>query len=280
MRTSTGRFVLRTASKGLRGWWGSAAIAEFTHGIEAVLDRIRGGTLVVDSDIITTLLEARDHLAMMVESEAVKTPIPPSGELTQRLSLLLRGPGAAPGGPGAAHAALRGSRRASSPPRIRGTGWSCGKPEPGRGQRVGGSGHAGEGAGKSEPADNGAGAAGQAPASKPSATGASKSKKKLAAAESAERAAEPDHVPAEGESTVYEITLMPGPDVLRRGVNPLGVLDELRELGETTITTDPDLVPPLEQLDPERCYLTWTIHVKTDGVTGPTRRGISVFCRG
>ena len=56
---------------------------------------------------------------------------------------------------------------------------------------------------------------------------------------------------------------MPGPDVLRRGVNPLGVLDELRELGETTITTDPDLVPPLEQLDPERCYLTWTIQVKT-----------------
>ena len=72
--------------KGAAAMVGLAAIAEFTHGIEAVLDRIRGGALAVDSDIITTLLEARDHLATMVEAEAAKSPIPPSGELTQRLS--------------------------------------------------------------------------------------------------------------------------------------------------------------------------------------------------
>ena len=71
---------------------GLAAVAEFTHGIEAVLERIRAGLLAVDSDIITTLLEARDHLAAMVEAEAAKSPIPPSGELTQRLKSLLRGP--------------------------------------------------------------------------------------------------------------------------------------------------------------------------------------------
>jgi two-component system chemotaxis sensor kinase CheA len=41
------------------------------------------------------------------------------------------------------------------------------------------------------------------------------------------------------------------------------VLDELRELGETSITTDPSKVPPLESLDAERCYLNWTITVKT-----------------
>ena len=56
---------------------------------------------------------------------------------------------------------------------------------------------------------------------------------------------------------------MPGPEILRRGINPLGVLDELRELGKTTVATDPGVVPPLETLDPERCYLTWTITVKT-----------------
>src|SRR6476660_5962402 len=74
--------------KGAAAMVGLGAIAEFTHGIEAVLDRIRGGALAADSDIITTLLEARDHLAMMVEAEAVKSPIPPSAELTQRLSVL------------------------------------------------------------------------------------------------------------------------------------------------------------------------------------------------
>ena len=60
------------------------------------------------------------------------------------------------------------------------------------------------------------------------------------------------------------MTLTPGPDVLRRGINPLGVLDELRDLGETSIVTDADQVPLLDQLDPERCYLSWTITLKTE----------------
>src|SRR5262249_7725831 len=65
--------------KGAAAMVGLAVVAQFTHGIEAVLDRIRSGTLGVDSDVITTLLEARDHLAAMVEAEAAKSPIPPSG---------------------------------------------------------------------------------------------------------------------------------------------------------------------------------------------------------
>src|SRR5262249_26544533 len=77
--------------KGAAAMVGLGAVAEFTHGIEAVLEKVRAGALAADSDIITTLLEARDHLAMMVEAEAVKSPIPPSGELTQRMMLLLRG---------------------------------------------------------------------------------------------------------------------------------------------------------------------------------------------
>ena len=80
--------------KGAAAMVGLAAIAEFTHRIEAVLERIRAGSLAVDSDIITTLLEARDHLAAMVEAEAARSPISASGELTQRLTSLLRGPAA------------------------------------------------------------------------------------------------------------------------------------------------------------------------------------------
>jgi two-component system chemotaxis sensor kinase CheA len=211
--------------KGAAAMVGLAAIAEFTHGIEAVLDRIRGGTLVVDSDIITTLLEARDHLAMMVEAEAVKSPIPPSGELSQRMVLLLRGP-VSPGSAGG-----EGTRTAE-------------------GRRTGESRRA-----EPSPAE-------RASEAKPKRKRAPRKTKKTAVGLPG-LSSEPLEVPGEGELIVYQISLMPGPDVLRRGVNPLGVLDELRDLGETTITTDPDLVPPLEQLDPERCYLTWTIQVKT-----------------
>src|SRR5262249_7940124 len=58
----------------------------------------------------------------------------------------------------------------------------------------------------------------------------------------------------------YRITLSPGPDILRRGINPVGVFDELREIGQTTVTTDWQQVPALEEIDPERCYLNWSIH--------------------
>jgi two-component system chemotaxis sensor kinase CheA len=62
---------------------------------------------------------------------------------------------------------------------------------------------------------------------------------------------------------VYRVTLAPGPETLRRGINPLGAFDELRELGATRIETDPEVVPDLDEIDPERCYLVWTITVET-----------------
>jgi two-component system chemotaxis sensor kinase CheA len=216
--------------KGAAAMVGLGAIAEFTHGIEAVLDRIRGGELSADSDIITTLLESRDHLAMMVEAEAVKAPIPASGELTQRLSVLLRGPAA----PGAVAGASGGSDRAGPALQSRKLAPKPGKP-----------------------------AGPQAEGSKAKPKRAPRKTKKMAEMPPPGSTSTTPEGPDEGELPVYQISLTPGPDVLRRGVNPLGVLDELRELGETTITTDADLVPPLEQIDPERCYLSWTIQVKT-----------------
>ena len=80
--------------KGAAAMVGLAALAEFTHVIEAVLDRIRSGTLAVDSDVISTLLDARDHLAAAVEAEAVRSPIPMPVELNRRLLALLRDPNA------------------------------------------------------------------------------------------------------------------------------------------------------------------------------------------
>src|SRR4051794_28667109 len=76
--------------KGAAAMVGLEPIARFTNGIEAVLEKIRAGTLAVDSDIITTLLESRDHLAAMVEGEAAGFPVRGSGDLSQRLVDLLR----------------------------------------------------------------------------------------------------------------------------------------------------------------------------------------------
>jgi len=76
--------------KGAAAMVGLKSLAEFTHAIEAVLDRIRSKTLAVDSYVISTLLEARDHLSAAIEAEAARSPIPAPPDLTSRLSGLVQ----------------------------------------------------------------------------------------------------------------------------------------------------------------------------------------------
>ncbi|HKI18839.1 MAG TPA: chemotaxis protein CheA, partial [Isosphaeraceae bacterium] len=272
--------------KGAAGMVGLAAIAEFTHGIESVLERIRAGTLAVDSDIITTLLEARDHLAAMVEAEAARSPIPPSSELTQRLGALLRGPavtgpspktGSAPGSPAlpalppqttgdpSAGAPSPATPSATSPPPSTARQTRDEAAEPPRATPPS--------KGKEPPASGKLESKRRKAPSKGEPAESARPKRPRRKTRKMEQTPAPRAGPAPDEIsggagaealTVYRATLAPGPDVLRRGVNPLGVLDELRELGETSIATDADLVPPIEQLDPERCYLSWTITVRTE----------------
>src|SRR5579875_1351603 len=257
--------------KGAAAMVGLRNIAEFTHGIEAVLDRIRAGTLGVDSDIISTLLEARDHLAAMVESEAALSPIPASSELSQRLNALLRGPGPA-GGPAAVgppspssspapasgpSAEPRAAPGAAPPPAsARGAAAAPGASSPPAPDE------APEGRRAAEAAASGAASKPRTPRKKAPKRGRAPRANGLVPEEAAAKAR--PHAP-----NIYRVTLKPGPETLRRGINPLGVFDELRELGATQIETDPQEVPALDELDPERCYLTWTITVETDA--GPDR---------
>ncbi len=251
--------------KGAAAMVGLATIAEFTHGIEAVLDRIRAGALPVDSDIITTLLEARDHLAAMVESEAARSPIPPSGELTQRLGSLLRGPAAADGEKPVAEP---GPRRICPPLPLPGNGQLSLRTASEQDAVPADAESQGNPVEKSQETSRHdrrpAGPDGQQP--KPRASRARRARwpARICRRRGVPASLEGDGATRQTGVSLYRITLTPGPDVLRRGINPLGVLDELRDLGETSVTTDPARVPPLDQLDPERCYLSWTITLKTD----------------
>jgi two-component system chemotaxis sensor kinase CheA len=51
------------------------------------------------------------------------------------------------------------------------------------------------------------------------------------------------------------------PDILRNGTNPLGLLDELRDLGPCLVTPDLDHVPDLAALDPEGCFIRWSVRL-------------------
>lgn len=67
-----------------------------------------------------------------------------------------------------------------------------------------------------------------------------------------------------GAPTTYRIAFTPRPDLLRQGIDPLGFLDELRDLGPATVVAIDNRVPPIEEIEPRDCYLAWTIELTTD----------------
>ncbi|HLY41994.1 MAG TPA: chemotaxis protein CheA [Terracidiphilus sp.] len=60
----------------------------------------------------------------------------------------------------------------------------------------------------------------------------------------------------------WEIHFAPGPGLLLNGTNPLLLLEELRELGELSVTAHTDKIPPLTEIEPERCYITWDLKLR------------------
>lgn len=66
------------------------------------------------------------------------------------------------------------------------------------------------------------------------------------------------------QAQVYQIFFRPAADLMVSGTNPIALLNELRTLGECCVVAKTDQVPPLEQLQPDRCYLAWNITLTTD----------------
>ncbi len=258
--------------KGAAAMVGLGPIAEFTHGIEAVLEKIRTGGLAVDSDIITTLLESRDHLAAMVEGEAAGVPIPGSSHLSQRLAGLMTAAGKGPKPPDdpppAAPAARPGPGPGPTPP-PKPAGGSSTPPAQPPAKPAGSkpSSPTAPESPKAEPEPPKAEAKPEAeakPAAKPKRTRKPRADSKPKSSGSGGRKAMTKKAAeAAAAETLYRIRFAPGPDVLKRGVNLLGVFDELRELGTLDVRADVAAVPPLDDLDPERNHLSWTCELQT-----------------
>jgi two-component system chemotaxis sensor kinase CheA len=61
----------------------------------------------------------------------------------------------------------------------------------------------------------------------------------------------------------WRISFRPGADLLRRGANPLLLFRELRKLGDLQVGADTSAIPPLDELDPERCFIFWNLDLTT-----------------
>jgi len=61
----------------------------------------------------------------------------------------------------------------------------------------------------------------------------------------------------------WSIRFAPGPDLMLNGTSPLMLLRELRQLGGLSVKASMAAVPPLSELDPERCYVAWEMVLAT-----------------
>ena len=61
------------------------------------------------------------------------------------------------------------------------------------------------------------------------------------------------------ELKTYRIAFVPHPQILKNGSRLVTLLDELGELGTCRNVAQTGKIPPLEELDPELCYVRWNI---------------------
>ncbi len=82
-------------------------------------------------------------------------------------------------------------------------------------------------------------------------------------ATAANRPSAADSGPEIGPERDWRIRFAPGPDLMHYGADPLLLLRELRGMGRMTASASMDAIPSLEELEPERCYVSWEIRLTT-----------------
>jgi len=61
----------------------------------------------------------------------------------------------------------------------------------------------------------------------------------------------------------WAVRFRPASDVVLNGTNPILLLRELQALGELRVELDAGGIPPLGEIDPERCYVGWDMTLRT-----------------
>jgi len=69
-------------------------------------------------------------------------------------------------------------------------------------------------------------------------------------------------IPNDSSESDWKISFCPHTDLLKTGNDPVRMFRELSELGDLDVIVDLQGVPPLFDLDPEECHLSWTLILK------------------
>lgn len=82
---------------------------------------------------------------------------------------------------------------------------------------------------------------------------------KAAPAATIPAAATPAPAPARDAAPRWHISLRPFPQFFARGNDPLRMFEELGKLGKLDVTANLDALPPLGEIEPQSCYLSWDL---------------------
>jgi two-component system chemotaxis sensor kinase CheA len=173
--------------KGASAMCGLELVAAFTHHVESLLDKVRGGAIAVSAPLAELVLKARDHIKLLLDASQGGAPSPAgSGEMLV--------------------AAIEKFT---------------------------------EFAGSDEFAKPGA-------PSQESVPIPAQAAEKTACAERS-----------------WTIRFHPNRALLENGGNPVGLLRSIARLGTCQVTAHTDAVPTLDAIQPDGCYLWWTIALHT-----------------
>lgn len=67
-----------------------------------------------------------------------------------------------------------------------------------------------------------------------------------------------------GRKGTYRIRFSPKPKSFASGLDPLALIDELKQLGDCVVVAQTKKVPELEVLDPAECYIFWDIILSSE----------------
>jgi two-component system chemotaxis sensor kinase CheA len=79
-----------------------------------------------------------------------------------------------------------------------------------------------------------------------------------------------------GKIFEWNIRFTPGPEMMRNGADPLLLIRELRQLGGLSVKASLAALPPLNELEPERCYVGWEMVLATEA-TQDAIRDVFIF---
>ncbi len=84
-----------------------------------------------------------------------------------------------------------------------------------------------------------------------------------------------DDEPMAGGEQAFEIVIRPGRETLQEENAPLALIRALRACGTLELSAAPDALPALEELVPERAYLTWNGTLRTTSTFDDVRSAVA-----